>query len=643
MTDYTDDYPTAVPPHVPDSRTWVTSLSAYLCSGQEAVDAATEFLSSTVSTSSPMAVDTETRGLGADSYFIKCVTFAWEGTDGTVAVLLDPRNPAQEKTIRDLLNETSGLLVFHNAPFDVPPMVHRSLLATESISRVWDTKVAGSMAYTLKTDSKSLQALAARPEVLDLPPGDSSMTTAFTAAGMGRQSDGWRDMDIDSPVYAQGAMADTVVTLRLAPVLVDRVVQWLTTGPDNLAGTVTPDRALDLLEREQNTNRIMMRASARGLAMDPDYLDNYTQEVSATLEAHQATVEAAGLDPDAGNVSVKLAELLDARGELPANWPRTATGKLSGTKDNLALLDGHPLAEAVVACKEGAKSLMQLQKAARFGEVDGRIHPQVNVLGASATGRMSYSEPPLQQFADVERGIIVPDPGRQWVSIDWSSIEPVVVANCAGDRAFLEGFNHHGADLYAPITEQAGIPRKVAKVVLLAALYGQGRALLATTLTQRTGEPHTEEDAKALQDSLFSTMPETRRFLDDLRRGGETQRCAVTADGRRQEVPVDKVSGQVMGYKATNYFTQGTAYSVMSEAINQVAQAGLEDAIHLAMHDELVVDQDAAVDVQRIMETPPEWLQEYASRAGSGQVVLRTDAQPLRDLDNGHDGRWRYV
>lgn len=628
----------AAPVPVPDARTWMTAMSAWFCTGTEAVDAAMEFLRETPA--APVAIDTETRGLGADSYFIKCVTAAWETSQGTVSVLLDPRDQAQYGVIRDLVNQAAGLVVLHNAPFDVPPLVKLGLMDLDTISRVWDTKVAGAMAYTLKEDSKALQVLASRDELLGLAPGESSMSTAFSAAGYSRETDGWHDMDIDAPVYRLGAMADTVVTLRLAPVIVNQVIEWLTTGPETLAGTVDADRALELLEREQTTNRVMLRVSARGLPMDGEYLERYTAGVAEELSSARSTVEAAGLDPDAGNVSAKLVELLDASGDLPADWPRTASGKLSGAKDHLDMLGNHPLVEAVIQCKERAKSLMQLEKAARFGEVDGRIHPQVGVLGASATGRMSYSNPPLQQFADVERGILLPEPGRAWTSIDWSSIEPVVCANCAGDREFLAGFNDHGADLYLPIVESAGVTRKVAKVVLLAAMYGQGRALLAANLTHATGTPHTEDDARVVQDNVFQAMPQTRRFLDTLRRNSENYRSVITADGRRQAIPNDP-TGHPMGYKGTNYFVQGSAYSVMSDAINRVAAAGLEDSIQLAMHDELVVDSEAAEDVQAIMETPPEWLQDYASRAGSGTVVLRTDANPLADAD--HDGRWRYV
>ena len=105
----------------------------------------------------------------------------------------------------------------------------------------------------------------------------------------------------------------------------------------------------------------------------------------------------------------------------------------------------------------------------------------------------------------------------------------------------------------------------------------------------------------------------------------------MTADFRLLPVPKDK-RGAYMGYKATNYFTQGTAYSVLSHTINELERAGLGDSIYLAMHDELVVDSAVASQVREFMETPPAWLEKKAGK----RVVLRTDSNPL-------NGAWRYV
>ena len=45
------------------------------------------------------------------------------------------------------------------------------------------------------------------------------MERAFKAAGYRKQEDGWRGMDIDSPIYRQGAMFDTIATLRIEPLI----------------------------------------------------------------------------------------------------------------------------------------------------------------------------------------------------------------------------------------------------------------------------------------------------------------------------------------------------------------------------------------------------------------------------------------
>lgn len=573
-----------------------------------------------------VAMDIETAGVGPDSFHIKCVTAAWEDVDGTHSVLLDPRDEEHVEPIKSLVSWAT-LLVFHNAAFDVPVLVAHRLMFLPQIAKVWDTIVAARMAFPDKLISKNLESLAARDDVLGMEPNEFTIKQAFSTAGFSTSAEGFRLGDIAMPVYRLGAMADTIVTLRLAPVLMEAVQRWLTSNPLN--HPMIPDRArsLELLEREQITNRVMLKVNARGLLVDQQYLEQFMSAHETEINAARDELKAQGLDPDKGTLGSDLVKLLESRGELPSNWPTTATGKLSANKSAMKKLDDHPLALAHRRVAEMKKINSYLDMIAEFGQITGRVHPQVAILGASATGRMAASEPPLQQFSDKARGIIIPDVGTAWCSLDWSSIEPVVVANCAGDREFLQGFNEQGADLYEPITRVAGVTRKVAKVVLLAAMYGQGKTKLANTLGTSVDE------AQNIQQRVFQAMPETRKFLDSLRATGERQGVTMTADGRLLPIPRDPATGKAFGYKATNYFTQGTAASVLSETVNAVHRAGLEDAIKLAMHDELVVDYQAAHDIRKIMETPPAWLEDFAGH----KVVFRTDSNLLRQ------GRWAYV
>lgn len=616
-------------PYVPTYTNWDHRLQAHLATGDHAVQYALD-TGAHGPAGKQAALDIEAAGLGADSFTIRCVTAAWETPDGTVSVLLDPRRDDHARAVT-AVTERAALLVFHNAPYDIPPLVHHGLLDLAHVGKVWDTNVAARMAYPDTTVSKNLEKLAVRPDTLGMESSAVTMATAFKAHGLRTLAEGFAVMDVDSAVYRLGAMADTVVTLRLGPVMVERVVEWLTSNP--LVSPHKPDTqgALALLEREQITNRVMLYRSAVGIRVDTEYLDSYRAEHQTALEAAREVLTSAGYDPEAGNLGTQLVETMEAAGELPADWPRTGTGKLKADKAAMARLEDHPLVQAQQRVASLGKVSRYLGKVSRYAEVTGRVHPQVGVLGASATGRMAYSEPELQQFPADARGILIPDDGQDWVSIDWSSIEPVVLANCAGDREFLAEFNvNPEADLYAPIQAVAGVTRKVAKVVVLAAMYGQGRQLLADTLTNATGTPHSVEDAGALQDRVFQAMPETRRILEALRVTGDQYGNTMTADGRRLSIP--EFNGKYAGYKATNYFTQGTAYSVLSDTINRLAPAGLADSIQLAMHDELVVTADVADQVKAIMETPPDWLVDFCP----DRPVFRTDANPL-------NGRWRSV
>lgn len=622
-------------PFVLDFTSWDPTLEAFQSTGQDALERAQGVVSQSPRT---IALDIEAAGLGAKAFTVRCVTAAWETPNGTQAVLLDPRRPEHAKAVCALVDWATQV-VMHNAAYDWPVLSQYGLVDADThTSKVWDTLVAARMAYPDHRHPKSLEALATDPELVGMPKSEVSMEVAFRSAGYATAREGWENMDIDQRVYCLGALADTVATLRLGPAIREAVVDHLTHSPyahvsvsSALARAPQLDRAgaLGLLEREQTTNRVMLRTSARGLLVDQDYLGEYRAGHEAALGEARGVLEDAGLDPDSGALGRELLELLQSRGVLPSDWPRTATGGLKADKKTMAGLAGVPgageLAQAHRSVSDLRKVSGYLEKVQAYASVTGRVHPQVAVLGASATGRMAYREPELQQFSADARPILIPDPGHEWVSLDWSSIEPVVVANAAGDTEFLHGFNTVGADLYAPIVKQAGVTRKVAKVVLLAAMYGQGRRLLASNLGV------SEDEAQRIQGRVFGAMPKTRRFLDALRMEADQHGCTVTADGRVLPVPRDP-SGRVMGYKATNYFTQGSAYSVLSSTICRLERMGLGDAIALAMHDELVVDARARGDVQKVMETAPDWLTEFAGR----RVVLRTDANPL-------PGHWAYV
>lgn len=230
----------------------------------------------------------------------------------------------------------------------------------------------------------------------------------------------------------------------------------------------------------------------------------------------------------------------------------------------------------------------------------------------------------MQQFSADARAIIAADPDKAGLtSVDWSQIEPVTLANMAGDVEFLTPFEQ-GADLYEPIQRAAGIDRKTAKVVLLATMYGQGEAKLAGTIGA------SRDGAQQIKRQMLSAMPRTSAFMGQITQVAEATGLSLTVSGRILPVPV--FNGQVAAYKAINHTIQGSAYDVLSDTLIRLDDAGLADAVHLAMHDELVVDTDVDEQVQAVMNTPPVELVRRAGRT----PVLRTDLERMGD-------HWRKV
>lgn len=239
----------------------------------------------------------------------------------------------------------------------------------------------------------------------------------------------------------------------------------------------------------------------------------------------------------------------------------------------------------------------------------------MNLLKA-VTGRMSIGDPPLQQYPGDARGILLADEGDSLTSLDWSQIEPVIAANFARDHDMLAGYES-GKDFYEGITEWVDVDRKMAKKTLLAQLYGEGITRLAADLGV------TKDQAYELQDRIFETLPGTAQLIQRVKTRAKRHRLVMTMSGRI--LPIPSFEGDVAAYKAVNYLIQGSAYDVLAEALVKIENSGLGDAVYLAMHDELVVSTDAAQDVQKIMEDPPERLCELSGRV----PILRTDRKDL--------------
>ena len=574
--------------------------------------------------------------------------------------IFDPRDPYQFELIRRILNGGEYRLAFHNSNYDVPILFAIGLLDLEKIDDVLDTLLWARLAEPDEKTRKTLTNAAANHLGIQIANPLPGMLKA-----LGISTSAWYETkDLDVPAYRIMAASDAVLTHRLVPAARNAAFRRLTEGHPFSSYGLKGAEADDLTMREQIINRMFLKRACKGFRIDPDYLDAYVQKTTAQLNETEDRLEAYGIRP---GVSADLVGWMEREGHLPANYPRTKkTKKPSGDKKHLGTLS-HPLAVEFVKHKEVTHILNDyLSKVLDNADEFGRIHPVVNILGA-ATGRMSISgDAPLHQFSEDARGIIIADDfekceplthhvtepcncknPRGMVSIDWSQIEPVIVANVAGDRKAVE-YYEAGNKFYNALVEFGGISYKAAKVTLLAQLYGEGIAKLAADLRVPV------EEAEQIKNMIWNVLPGTRRLVDKAHKGGKLQGIAqqyklvFTLSGRIVPVPagwwpcwndhetqaeIDMcsrcnnrgLSYSVATHKGVNYFVQGSAYDLLAESCIAIKKAGLEDALYLPMHDELVVDHEAAYDIRRIMETPPDRLIHLAKRTPK----LRTDMAHL--------------
>jgi DNA polymerase I-like protein with 3'-5' exonuclease and polymerase domains len=185
---------------------------------------------------------------------------------------------------------------------------------------------------------------------------------------------------------------------------------------------------------------------------------------------------------------------------LGVQYPKTAAGAPSFTKSFLDTHD-HPMAKMILEARELNKTHGTfLEPYLKHSAKDGRIHTHFNQMrneeGGTVTGRLSASNPNLQQvparheiIGPMVRGLFLPEDGDMWAANDFSSQEPRLLVHYAtllglpGAEKMAQAYRDNpDTDFHQMVADMAGIKRKAAKTIGLGLMYGMGKAKLAQQL-----------------------------------------------------------------------------------------------------------------------------------------------------------------
>ena len=266
----------------------------------------------------------------------------------------------------------------------------------------------------------------------------------------------------------------------------------------------------------------------------------------------------------------------------------------------------HPVVDALLTWRKAER----IATTYGYRWLDECVGPDDRLRGGwnacdGAAGRMT-AENGLHNLPAALRSGVAAHPGHVFVRADLGQIEPRVLAVVSGDPAFAEATR--ADDLYAPVAARLGVERPVAKVAVLAAMYGQ-----------RSGAA-----GEALR-GLERAYPVAMGLLDRAYDSGVKGEPLRTFGGRliptgrflaQSPIGANPALDAARGRFARNAIIQGAAAELFKAwAATVRALAGpLGAQIVLCLHDELLVhapagraDEVAALVDQALADASRRW------------------------------------
>ena len=293
----------------------------------------------------------------------------------------------------------------------------------------------------------------------------------------------------------------------------------------------------------------------------------------------------------------------------------------------------HPVLRAIASARELDKLRNTFLDSIKNYVYKGRIHADIHQLrgdfGGTITGRLSYSNPNLQQLPNYTnigmgiRSIFMPEEGHRWGCFDYSQQEPRLVVHYAlatlgttGVASIADAYDKGEADFHTMVADIADIPRSQAKTINLGLFYGMGKAKLQAQLGV------TEEKAKNLLATYHEKVPFVKQLIYQTMDRAQQRGWIRTILGRKcrfdmwepatfgmhkpqtfKEASLEHGSRNIkraFTYKALNKLIQGSAADMTKKAMIELRKEGLLPMIQL--HDELNISFKTKKESDKIKE-----------------------------------------
>jgi len=467
--------------------------------------------------------------------------------------------------------------VFWSAQDGAEPLVSNGI----HLDRCWDIAEA----HRVLVGGRTADPAVAWATVCRLGTSDLPRTSGRDLFDFAAQEDPGDEGDPESPVRSDGYLRPEAVTgtWQSSPA---RALAWARVGVDTATRQIAAlaelsTRAVSTGQSESAAALLCVELAATGLPVDRPTIERLIEESAGPRpddEAHAGKIRQARdeqvLRHAPGGEWCDLRNPLQVRDLLASVGvvvPDTRAWRLEPFRDT------HPLVESLLTWRKAERI------ATTFGYhwLDTNIGRDDQLRGAwtacdGAAGRMT-AQNGLHNLPTPLRPAVAAHPGYVFVRSDLGQIEPRVLAAVSGDMSFARATQ--ADDLYAPVGAALNVARPVAKIALLAAMYGQTSGTAGEAL-------------KDLERAYPTAMSYLRRAYDS----GVASTAVRTYGGRRIPMwdnPVDTPPGSLpsiiasRGRFARNAVIQGAAAELFKAAqpvIDSVADKGLFHKNKAARH-----------------------------------------------------------
>jgi len=296
------------------------------------------------------------------------------------------------------------------------------------------------------------------------------------------------------------------------------------------------------------------------------------------------------------------------KSRLGLELPETHKGNISTDDRTLSEFSHVKEVRDILEIRKVKKALDKLRELSSFVK-DRRVYPEFRQIGA-VTGRMSSSNPNVQNIPRDMRSLFKAEEGKVFVIADFSQIELRIAAEYVQDenmlRAFREGRDMHrytaSLVLEKPEMEVSKEERQLAKAMNFGLIYGISARGLSEYARSSYGVELEIESADIFRKKFFKHFSAFKRWHDRVKEELK----------ENKEVEGSTLMGRP--YKATtftdavNYPVQGTGADLLKLAVLmfdvEIRKKGIDARIVNLVHDEIVVEcgEDISHEIKSSLE-----------------------------------------